>query len=155
MEVLRPAIGVTAWYHLVWHSICVPACPRLRRSQVLERDELISVLMSRMSVKVLSSAPSRTRIPKSGRHRSGSSMFVNTKAGPTPSTPSMPSQVISIAFRIWLIRNVDLVKATFECKFRVFLDTRQQPERFMLHRLLGISCPGSGNLLRNGWTKTQ
>eukprot|EP00439_Symbiodinium_sp_Y106_P000557 s3837_g1.t1 len=32
------------------------------------------------------------------------------------------TQVISIAFRIWLIRNVDLVKATFECKFRVFLE---------------------------------
>lgn len=31
-------------------------------------------------------------------------------------------KVISIAFRIWLIRNVDLVKATFECKFRVFLE---------------------------------
>ena len=67
----------------------------------------------------------------------------------------MPSQVISIAFRIWLIRNVDLVKATFECKFRVFLDTRQHPERLMLHRLLAIPCPGSGNLLRNGWTKAQ
>jgi hypothetical protein len=33
-----------------------------------------------------------------------------------------PPQVISAAFRIWLIRNVDLVTATFECKFRVFLE---------------------------------
>jgi len=30
--------------------------------------------------------------------------------------------VVSAAFRIWLIRNVDLVTATFECKFRVFLE---------------------------------
>jgi len=32
------------------------------------------------------------------------------------------TQVVSIAFRIWLVRNVDLVRATFECKFRVFLE---------------------------------
>jgi len=32
------------------------------------------------------------------------------------------TQVISIAFRIWLVRNVDLVTGTFECKFRVFLE---------------------------------
>lgn len=37
-------------------------------------------------------------------------------------TSNQETQVISIAFRIWLIRNVDLVKATFECKFRVFLE---------------------------------
>jgi len=35
---------------------------------------------------------------------------------------SDPPQVVSIAFRIWLVRNVDLVNATFECKFRVFLE---------------------------------
>ncbi|CAE8681971.1 unnamed protein product, partial [Polarella glacialis] len=32
------------------------------------------------------------------------------------------TQVVSVAFRIWLVRNVDLVKATFECKFRIFLE---------------------------------
>eukprot|EP00931_Biecheleriopsis_adriatica_P049570 TRINITY_DN28684_c0_g1_i1.p1 TRINITY_DN28684_c0_g1~~TRINITY_DN28684_c0_g1_i1.p1 ORF type:complete len:2474 (-),score=444.16 TRINITY_DN28684_c0_g1_i1:69-7490(-) len=30
--------------------------------------------------------------------------------------------VVSIATRIWLVRNVDLVTATFECKFRIFLE---------------------------------
>ena len=51
----------------------------------------------------------------------------------------MPSQVISIAFRIWLIRNVDLVKATFECKFRVFLETRQHRASLDVASLVGHS----------------
>jgi len=32
------------------------------------------------------------------------------------------TQLVSIAMRIWLVRNVDLVNATFECKFRLFLE---------------------------------
>ncbi|CAK0900103.1 unnamed protein product [Prorocentrum cordatum] len=34
----------------------------------------------------------------------------------------LETQVVSIAFRIWLVRNVDLVSGTFECKFRVLLE---------------------------------
>ena len=40
-------------------------------------------------------------------------------------------QVISVAFRNWLIRNVDLVKATFECKFRVFPVTLMKNEHLL------------------------
>eukprot|EP00747_Dinoflagellata_sp_TGD_P057227 gnl/TRDRNA2_/TRDRNA2_150537_c4_seq1.p1 gnl/TRDRNA2_/TRDRNA2_150537_c4~~gnl/TRDRNA2_/TRDRNA2_150537_c4_seq1.p1 ORF type:complete len:765 (-),score=99.96 gnl/TRDRNA2_/TRDRNA2_150537_c4_seq1:55-2349(-) len=38
---------------------------------------------------------------------------------------AMP-QLVSIAFRIWLIRNIDPMSGTFDCKFRVFLEWLDQ-----------------------------
>eukprot|EP00927_Polykrikos_kofoidii_P037630 TRINITY_DN3182_c0_g1_i1.p1 TRINITY_DN3182_c0_g1~~TRINITY_DN3182_c0_g1_i1.p1 ORF type:complete len:1974 (+),score=294.55 TRINITY_DN3182_c0_g1_i1:155-5923(+) len=32
------------------------------------------------------------------------------------------TQLVSIAFRVWIVRNVDLVTGTFDCKFRLFLE---------------------------------
>ncbi|CAE7895994.1 HTR3A, partial [Symbiodinium sp. KB8] len=69
-------------------------------------------------VETLTAGNRDSELPLTPQYSRGSELraFTNqdSKVGET--------QVISIAFRIWLIRNVDLVKATFECKFRVFLE---------------------------------
>ncbi|CAE7560393.1 CLASP [Symbiodinium natans] len=57
-------------------------------------------------------------LPLTPQYSRGSDLRAFTNQG----SVNTDTQVISIAFRIWLIRNVDLVKATFDCKFRVFLE---------------------------------
>ncbi|CAE7281614.1 HERC2 [Symbiodinium sp. KB8] len=87
------------------------------------------------------------------RRQRGGKLLASTRA---EMPPKCFLEVISVAFRNWLIRNVDLVKATFECKFRVFpewLDEnavglekgKKAKERLTELKVpsLAIACPGN------------
>jgi len=47
----------------------------------------------------------------------------------SPSSVSVVPALVSVAFRIWLIRNIDPIAGTFECKFRVFLEWLDEDAR--------------------------
>ena len=133
-EMERRFLVILASCWVVWNlAFIVYATFRKRRERYLIQQSILGALeVSRFS----------NLLPRYSKSQSASALKVKRKAsdGEDPVTPNFSvrgtgtgveaftghmvheTQVISIAFRIWLIRNVDLVKATFECKFRVFLE---------------------------------
>lgn len=134
-EVERLFLLSLASLWVVWNlGFIIYAIHRKRQERIYSQQSIMGALeMSRFSGLLPRYSKSPLTVKRKGSGSKGSGSDGEEEMSPAFShrgtgveaftgTSNQETQVISIAFRIWLIRNVDLVKATFECKFRVFLE---------------------------------
>jgi len=120
---------------LLWNAACAMQASRIKRRELRAwaiEDAIVGTRLSRNSGSSANAVEEERRISgKLGSGRESAVSSMSSGGGPRPweletlgemHAGELAPQVVSVAFRIWLVRNVDLVTATFECKFRVFLE---------------------------------